>query len=360
VTAHSFRSFRVTIVASLMSISGRIRHLFHQLDVREPDLITVSASTRLTIAAAFGVWGGFITYFSLVVAPQHLAKDFSWPWRAARALLAGFDPYQVVCATGPYPFNVGLFYPLPAVVAAVPFAPLPPHLAGTLFFGLSCALLAFGLARNRAGLVKLPLFASAPFCMAAVLAQWAPLMVAAATLPALQFLIVTKPNIGAASWIYRPTMRGAVAATLFVAVTLVVLPRWPLEWREALQAAPRYKGPLVRGISGVILLLGVLRWRRREGRLFLAMTAVPQLSLFYDQLPLWLIPNTVWRSLCLSALSWLAWWQWYPSRALTSSVPAAEPWVFWLIFIPALGLLLLLPREHQGADNRTPADVRSP
>ena len=28
--------------------------------------------------------------------PQHFAKDLSYPWRAARALLDGHDPYQVI------------------------------------------------------------------------------------------------------------------------------------------------------------------------------------------------------------------------------------------------------------------------
>ena len=297
--------------------------------------------SRATIAVALGAWGAFITYFSLIVAPHHLAKDFSWPWRAARILLDGHNPYDVMQATGPYPFNVGLFYPLPAAVAALPFAPLPPAAAGALFFGISSALLAFGLARTRGDLARLPIFFSAPFCMAAVLAQWAPLMTAAALLPALQFLTVTKPNIGLACWTYRPTVRGALTAALFAGATLLLVPTWPLDWREALQAAPRYKGPLFRGATGLILLLAAVRWRQREGRLFLAMSAVPQLSLFYDQLPLWLIPQTLWRSVLLSAASWIAWWQWYPSRELQSSVAVAAPWVFWLIYIPALVILLL-------------------
>jgi hypothetical protein len=214
--------------------------------------------------------------------------------------------------------------------------------AGALFFGISSGLLAFGLARTRSDLARLSIFLSAPFCMAAVLAQWAPLMTAAALLPALQFLTVAKPNIGLACWTYRPTVRGAIAAAVFALVTLLIIPTWPLDWREALQAAPRYKGPLFRGGSGLILLLGALAWRRREGRLFLTMAVVPQLSLFYDQLPLWLIPRTAWQSVVLSVLSWIAWWQWYPSRSLTSSVAAAAPWVFWLIYIPAL-IMLILP-----------------
>src|SRR5687768_654434 len=171
---------------------------------------------RLAIAFALGAWGAFIAYFALSTAPEHLAKDFSWPWRAARALLEGHNPYAVIRPTGPYPFNAGLFYPFPAALAALPFAPLAPATAGASFVGLSSALLAFGLARTRAGTAKLPLFVSAPFCMAALLAQWAPLMMAGAVIPALQFLGGAKPNVAVACFAYRPTVRGVVLGAIFV------------------------------------------------------------------------------------------------------------------------------------------------
>jgi hypothetical protein len=315
----------------------------------------LAVTTRVVISAALAGWGAFITYFSLIVAPQHLAKDFTWPWRAARVLLEGNNPYTVMQATGPYPFNVGLFYPLTAAIATTPFAPFSPAVAGTLFFALSAGLLAFGLTATRDGLVRLPMFASAPFCMAAVLCQWAPLITAAALLPALQFLCTAKPNLGLVAWIYRPSVKGAIAAAAFILVSIILMPHWPFDWRQALTAAPRYKGPVFRGLVGLILLAGALRWRRREGRLFLAMALTPQLSLFYDQLPLWLVPNTVWRTVALSAVSWIAWWQWYPSRALKESVAIAEPWVFWLVYVPALVLLLLLPPREATA---SPADER--
>jgi hypothetical protein len=293
----------------------------------------------LAIAFAIGAWGAFIAWFALSAAPEHLAKDFSWPWRAARALLDGHNPYSVVRPTGAYPLNAGLFYPLPAVLAALPFASLSPAVAGASFVGLSSALLAFGLARTRAGLAKLPLFVSAPFCMAALLAQWAPLMMAGAVLPVLQFLGAAKPNVALACFAYRPTIRGAVMGVAFVAISLAVLPSWPFDWRAALAEAPRYKAPLLYS-GGPILLLALFRWRRPEARTFLAMSIMPQLTLFYDQLPLWLVPTTAWRSFGLSALSWIAWAQWYPSREIPTHVTIARPWIFALIYIPTLVLVL--------------------
>lgn len=295
----------------------------------------------LAIAFAIGAWGAFIAWFALSTAPEHLAKDFSWPWRAARALLDGHNPYAVIRPTGAYPFNAGLFYPLPAVLAALPFAPLNPAVAGASFVGISSALLAFGLARTRAGMARLPLFVSAPFCMAALLAQWAPLMMAGAVLPALQFLGAAKPNVALACFAYRPTVRGVVMGAIFVALSLAVLPSWPMDWRAALAEAPRYRAPVMY-MGGPILLLALFKWRRPEARTFIAMSVMPQLTLFYDQLPLWLVPTTAWRSFGLSVLSWIAWAQWYPSREIPTHVAIARPWIFALIYLPAL-LLVLLP-----------------
>jgi hypothetical protein len=138
---------------------------------------------------------------------------------------------------------------------------------------------------------------------------------------------------------------------------LLVVPRWPLEWLEALRAAPRYRGPAF-SLIGAFTLLGLWRWRRREGRLFVAMALVPQLSLFYDQLPLWFVPSTIWRSLALTALSWVAWFQWYPSRGLSSSVAVAKPWILALIYLPALIMLWLLPAREEPPTSDSKPDTR--
>jgi hypothetical protein len=298
---------------------------------------------RLAVAFAMAAWGAFIAYFALSTAPEHLAKDFSWPWRAARALLDHQNPYGVIRPTGPYPFNAAFFYPLPAAIAALPFALFQPAVAGAGFVGLSSGLLAFGLARSRGGLAKLPLFASAPFCMAALLAQWSPLIMAGAVIPSLQFLGAAKPNVALPCFAYRPTRRGLMLGAIFVAVSLAILPTWPFDWRDALRDAPRYRAPITY-FGGPILLLAALRWRRAEARTLLVMSVMPQLTLFYDQLPLWLVPTTFWRSIALSALSWVAWAQWYPSRAIPNHVAVARPWIFGLLYLPAL-IIVLAPSD---------------
>lgn len=297
----------------------------------------------MALSLALGGWGAFIAWFGMSTAPHQLAKDFTWPWRAARILLDGHDPYLVMQATGAYPFNVGLLYPLPAGLLALPFAPLEPAMAGALFIGLSSALLAWAVAGHAPH--RLWLFASAPFAMAALLGQWSPILTAAGLLPALQFAIAAKPNIGLVAWLYRPSWRGAAGAVALGLASLAVLPAWPLEWLDALREAPRYRGPAF-SLLGAFTLAAVLRWRRPEGRLMIGMALVPQLALFYDQLPIWLVPGTWRHAALLSLLSWVAWFLWYPSSALSSSVAAATPWILLLIFAPALLMLLALPRDE--------------
>lgn len=295
---------------------------------------------RAIFAAALGSWGAFIAYFSMASHPQHVAKDFSFPWRAARALLEGHNPYETIRAVGEYPFNSGLLYPLPAALVATPVAQLRPEIAGALFIGLSSALLGWAILRDCPW--RLPIFLSAPFIQAAILGQWSPLLTAAALMPTLQFLAAAKPTVGLAAWIYQPSRRGLIGGLILVALAFLVLPGWLGDWREVVGSTNKYRGPATT-VLGSFLLLGVLRWRRREGRLFVAMSLIPQLPVFYDSLILWLIPSTLGRSLALSAASWVGYLAWYPHHASPLQNEIAFPWLVFTIYAPALVLLLMLP-----------------
>jgi hypothetical protein len=300
------------------------------------------------ISACLGGWGAFIAYFAMQSHPLHLAKDFSYPWRAARALFDGHNPYEVIQAVGAYPFNSPLLYPLPAAIVAAPFSFLTPAVAGALFVGLSSALLAWALLRDSP--YRLPIFLSAPFVQAAILGQWSPLLAAAALMPSLQFLAAAKPTIGLAAWLYKPSVRGIIAGLLLTGVAFLVLPGWLGDWLDATSRMRKYRGPATT-LLGAFLLLGVLRWRRREGRLFVAMSLIPQLPVFYDSLMLWLIPSTLWRSFALSAASWIGYLAWYPHRMSPDQNALAFPWLVFTIYAPALILLLLLPKDETGADS---------
>ena len=304
---------------------------------------------RAITAVALGGWGAFIAYFSMASHPAHLAKDFSYPWRAARALLAGQNPYEVMRAVGEYPFNSGLLYPLPAALVASPLANVRPEIAGAIFVGLSSALLAWGLLRDSPW--RLPLFLSAPFVQAAILGQWSPLLTAAALMPSLQFLAAAKPTVGLAAWIYNPSRRGIIGGLILVAIAFLVLPSWLGDWLDVASGMNKYRGPATT-LLGSFLLLGLLRWRRREGRLFVAMSLIPQLPVFYDSLILWLIPSTLWRSVAFSAVSWVGYLAWYPHHTSPAQNEIAFPWLVFTIYAPALVLLLLLPAREQESVNR--------
>ncbi len=321
--------------------------------VRPGRLRALIAGDRVILALVLGGWGAFIAYFAMASHPQHVAKDFSYPWRAARALLAGQDPYQVMHGGGPYPFNAPLFYPLPAALLAAPFAPLRPEIAGALFVGLSSALLAWGVLRDCPH--RLPLFASAPFVQAAILGQWSPIATAAALMPTLQFIAAAKPTVGLAAWLYRPSWRGVIGGVILVVASLIVIPAWPVEWRHAMAGTARYRGPATT-LLGCFLLLGLLRWRRPEGRLFVALSLMPQLPVFYDQLLLWLIPSTLIRSLALTAVSWMGYLAWYPHHASPAQNEIAFPWMVFTLYAPALVLLLLLPAREGSADSAPPVE----
>ena len=313
---------------------------------------------RAITALAIGGWGAFISYFSMESHPHHLAKDFSYPWRAARALMDGHNPYEVIRAVGEYPFNASLLYPLPAAVVATPFSFLRPEIAGALFIGLSSALLAWALLRDSP--YRLPLFLSAPFVQAAILGQWSPLLTAAALMPAFQMFAAAKPTVGLAAWIYNPSWKGVIGGLILVAISFLILPGWLGDWREATAGMSKYRGPATT-LLGAFLLLGIARWRRREGRLFVAMSLMPQLPVFYDSLILWLIPSTLWRSVAFSAISWVGYLAWYPSRASPAQNEIAFPWLVFTIYAPALVLLLLLPaRETPASGTKDPRPPGEP
>lgn len=299
----------------------------------------VGLRTRAGIALAIGVGAGALVYVGLSDVPAFLAKDFTWPWRAARALLQGHDPYEVIRATGPFPFSSAFFYPLPAALVAVPFAPFAPAVAGALFFGLSSALLAFGLTRQA--LWPLLAFTSAPFMMTAANAQWSPVIMAAALLPGIQWLIVAKPNLGIAAFVFRPSFTGLIGGAGLILISFLILPPWVAGWRSALAEAPHHLPPLVR-FGGPLLLLAALAWRSRQGRVLLAMSFVPQVLYFYDQLLLWLVPRS-WRTmLILSITSWIGWFYWWQTRPPEGSgLQAAERAIMLTLYLPALVICLL-------------------
>jgi len=99
-------------------------------------------------------------------------RIFRWAIRAAQDLLAHRNPYAT--------FQL---YPLTAALFGLPFVWVPPEIAARTLYGISSALLAFGLSRN--GYHHLLIFLAYPYWAGILSAQWTPLIMAGAFFPLL-------------------------------------------------------------------------------------------------------------------------------------------------------------------------------
>jgi hypothetical protein len=307
---------------------------------------------------AIAIAAGAYCYFSIRASGgPRPADDFTWHWLAARALVSGENPYLVIKAGGVYQLDAPYVYPLTTAVAAIPFSFFSATLAAALWIAVGSGLLAFAVTRN--GATRLLMFLSMPFLWAANAAQISPLITAAALIPALGFITPIKPQIGIAALAFKPARAAILGAVAFTALTLLIDPRWPLEWIDILpqRVANVYRSPLS-VIGGPLLLAALTRWKRADARLFLIMALVPQNMLFYDQLLLWLIPRTRNEFMILGMLSLVA--PLVASIGMGASPDIAEvnrryaPAIVWLIYIPCL--IMLLRRKNEACSSEIQTD----
>jgi len=277
------------------------------------------------------------------------ARDFTWHWRAARILLEGQNPYELIRPTGYYPYNYGYFYPLTAAVLVLPLALLPVIPAGIVFIAVTSFLLAF--VATRTGYQRLPMFFSMPFVWSCYLVQVAPLLTAAMLAPILSGAMCVKPNLGLGVLVYRPRLRYAIiGSAILTAIAFAFVPSWPMDWFREVTARPSgfYRSPVtLRG--GLLLLVAVIRWRQPEARLLLVMGLIPQNFTFVDQLPLWLVARTFKESLSLAALSWLGYaaikFLLPPSIAPINAMLITGPVQLMICYMPCLIMVLRRPNE---------------
>lgn len=290
-----------------------------------------------------------------LLRPQRVPTDAAVLWTATRAALHGKDPYQAVTALG---LGYPLYYPLPTVLLLAPLAVLPAAVFHGVFAGLSG--FAFGCAaeKYRRGLAMGCL--SAGFAEAAVEGQWSPLFTAAAVLPILGGLWIAKPSVGLAMFAGFPSRQAVVGGALLLLASLAIWPSWVPAWLAALQRT-NHVPPLLRP-GGVLLLLALRRWRKPEGRLLAALACVPQTTVLYETVPLFLIPRTRFEGYLLAGLSLLAAFvqaTLVPARSdgqLAETIAGRWPVLLALVYIPALIMVLRAPTEVPAPLARDVAD----
>jgi len=308
-----------------------------------------SRRARIAVAAGIGILATVAAHAHLTLFENVLGFDFTWPWRAARILLTGSNPYQVIRPAGVFPFDAYFKYPLPAALVALPFARLSGAGAAAAFGGISAGLLTYGLTEQSWG--RLFILMSPPFVDVLFSGQWSTLLMAGALVPAVSWVAVCKPTVGLAVFAYRPNRWALLGGAILLAVSFVVLPSWLSDWLDILRRddlARWYMAPVAL-IGGPVLLLALLRWRRPEARYLLLISVTPHVLWFYTAFLVMLIAQTRREAQIMSLLSVAAWFgcSWWLAGRTFNAVGAsfAGYWLLGFMFVPALVMVLHRPNE---------------
>jgi hypothetical protein len=313
-----------------------------------PPPSTSGLRVRIALAVAAGLLSGFRA--ALWVAGERKARDIDQTWYAVRALFAGRNPYAEIGPGLSFDWPAYFFYPIHAPLAIAPLAAFSRPVAAILFAALASAAFVWGATRRS--LVPAVVITSASAAFAAEAVQWSPLLGAAYGIPWLGVVLFAKPTIGAAVFVARPTRWAVIGAAVLGAIGLLILPSWPADWLAAVRhtslvtpGGTPYLAPVLTP-GGALSLLMLLRWRRPEARLVLALACVPQTPLLYETVPLFLVPQTVIEGGVLWLGSWLvALWQSAggPYHTDFERFTASARAIGWLLYLPCVAIILRRP-----------------
>ncbi len=154
---------------------------------------------------------------------------------------------------------------------------------------------------------------------------------------------LVKPQLGLPVFLTHASRRGFLACIIVTAVSLAVMPSWPMLWIAQLGHYNRFVPLLV--WPGPLLLLAILRYRDRDAVLLLLAACMPQ-RWFYDGFLLWLIPKTRREIVWTVFLSWVVGiWRWYH---IPHSWPEVGRWTVVFIYLPML-VVVLCRRKYPAA-----------
>ena len=300
-----------------------------------------SAAWRVRVSALAGLVAGLFVVALYARQRPGVISDWDPTWVATTALLRGESPYDAIQVP---PWPNWLLYPLPALLVTAPFTIVPLPLARGIFAGLGTAAFTYAVTRHHRW--TLYFLISGAMLWSWMVVQWAPLLIAAVLTPALSWILAVKPTAGFALWTGWPTRRAVLGALILVGLSLVVRPTWIPEWLDSVSKTPHEPHLLRPG--GFLLLLGLLRWRRPEGRLLATLAVIPQTTALYETLPLALLCRNRPQAAGFATLTMAAHLLFLLGPQGPWPVGAEYQWwvLLAVVYGPAIALVLRLPNER--------------
>ncbi len=287
---------------------------------------------RILIALLVGVLSMMGSYR---IKPVLSRADIGWSFFAIADIAQKIDPYSLI-ATGPASIpNVA--YPLTAAVFVFPWTLIPSNFGAYILFGLSTALLTYGLLYDNQYWRLLTLL-SPSFLMNIVMIQWTPLLMASIYFPILITTLLIKPSMALPVLLKaRLNTVNILTSVVIVAISFLIMPDWLPKWIRQLN---NYQGfiPITMSFGFIFLASIFLLKRNKQSQMFLSLAIMPQHRFYYDQLWLWTIPQSKNQMLALTIASWIGF-------KMVLSAPAngmlsAPPYIMTFIYLPAFFIIL--------------------
>ena len=145
----------------------------------------------------------------------------------------------------------------------------------------------------------------------------------------------------------RSTVLWGVA---MIALSFAIWPTWAAEWLHSVATDTPHLPHLLRP-GGFLLLLGLLRWRRPEGRLLAALCIIPQTTALYETLPVALVVRDRRQAAVYATLTMIAHLLFKLGPQGPWPVGAEYQWwvMLLLVYLPALALVLKRPNGPANA-----------
>ena len=166
--------------------------------------------------------------------------DFMQLWAGARALLVGQDPYAAVGPDSPIRWPWPLYYPVPALLPAVPFTLLSLGVARVVWVSTLWGVFAYAVtAQGWWGLLAC---LHLSFLVAGQVGQLVVLLAVGLLIPAFGGVAAGKPTTGLATILGAADRRSAltmiVGAFALLLLSFVFDPGWVPRWLESVRHRP--------------------------------------------------------------------------------------------------------------------------